>query len=164
MDREAWLAAIHGVSKSRTRLSDWTELIRGLTVVPPPYPPAHLMPALKCSKTILLKEGRKRQKVIFQREKENLSCAIAHRHAALPAHCGAGVCSRDLLSRCLVGGQIQYEGLRHLCARLSAPPSSRAPSVSGFDCFQLPSVFLERGSSVPVKKGGRLIDHWLSWF
>ena len=26
MDREAWSAAIHGVSKSRTRLSDWTEL------------------------------------------------------------------------------------------------------------------------------------------
>ena len=26
MDREAWLAAIHGVTKSRTRLSDWTEL------------------------------------------------------------------------------------------------------------------------------------------
>ena len=26
MDREAWLAAIHGVSKSRTRLRDWTEL------------------------------------------------------------------------------------------------------------------------------------------
>ena len=27
MDREAWSAAIHGVAKSRTRLSDWTELI-----------------------------------------------------------------------------------------------------------------------------------------
>ena len=25
MDREAWRAAIHGVTKSRTRLSDWTE-------------------------------------------------------------------------------------------------------------------------------------------
>ena len=25
MDREAWRAAIHGVAKSRTRLSDWSE-------------------------------------------------------------------------------------------------------------------------------------------
>ena len=24
MDREAWSAAVHGVSKSRTQLSDWT--------------------------------------------------------------------------------------------------------------------------------------------
>ena len=28
MDREAWRAAIHGVSKSRTRLSDWSDLIQ----------------------------------------------------------------------------------------------------------------------------------------
>ena len=26
MDREAWLAAVHGIAKSRTRLSEWTEL------------------------------------------------------------------------------------------------------------------------------------------
>ena len=26
MDREAWSVAVHGVAKSRTRLSDWTEL------------------------------------------------------------------------------------------------------------------------------------------
>ena len=26
MDREVWPGAVHGVTKSRTRLSDWTEL------------------------------------------------------------------------------------------------------------------------------------------
>ena len=29
MDREAWRAVIHGVAKSRTRLSNWTELNNG---------------------------------------------------------------------------------------------------------------------------------------
>ena len=47
MDREAWRAAIHGVAKSRTRLSDWTELnwtelsvYMSITIshfIPPPY-------------------------------------------------------------------------------------------------------------------------------
>ena len=31
MDREAWRAAVHGVARSRTWLSDWTELSTGLT-------------------------------------------------------------------------------------------------------------------------------------
>ena len=26
MDREAWRSAVHGVTKSQTQLSDWTEL------------------------------------------------------------------------------------------------------------------------------------------
>ena len=26
MDREAWYAAVHGVTKNQSRLSDWTEL------------------------------------------------------------------------------------------------------------------------------------------
>ena len=33
MDREAWRAAIHGVTKSRTRLSDLTELMR-VVIIP----------------------------------------------------------------------------------------------------------------------------------
>ena len=27
-DREAWRAAVHGVAKNQTQLSDWTELIQ----------------------------------------------------------------------------------------------------------------------------------------
>ena len=33
MDREAWCAAIHGVTKSWTRLSDWTELNSWFTIL-----------------------------------------------------------------------------------------------------------------------------------
>ena len=33
MGREAWRAAVHGVSKSWTQLSDWTELIRSTSIL-----------------------------------------------------------------------------------------------------------------------------------
>ena len=33
MDREAWRAAVHGVTKSRTQLSDWTEQINTIKYV-----------------------------------------------------------------------------------------------------------------------------------
>ena len=33
MDREAWRAAVHGVAKSQTRLSNWTELISFISVL-----------------------------------------------------------------------------------------------------------------------------------
>ena len=39
IDREAWCAVIHGVAKSRTRLSNWTELNwTGHTIVTPDIP------------------------------------------------------------------------------------------------------------------------------
>ena len=33
MDREAWRAEVHGVAKSQTRLSDWTELLSNHSVI-----------------------------------------------------------------------------------------------------------------------------------
>ena len=42
MDREAWCAAVHGVAKSGTQLSDWTELITEYSLLTPEAPFSHL--------------------------------------------------------------------------------------------------------------------------
>ena len=39
MDRKAWRAMVHGVARSQTRLSDWTELISLIFSCPPPFYP-----------------------------------------------------------------------------------------------------------------------------
>ena len=47
MDREGWCAAVHGVAKSGTRLSDWTELVCNSTMQP-------LAKEISCQSTGLL--------------------------------------------------------------------------------------------------------------
>ena len=42
MDREALCASVHGVTKSRTQLSDWTELITEYSLLTPEAPFSHL--------------------------------------------------------------------------------------------------------------------------
>ena len=44
MDKVAWRAAVHGVTKSRTRLSDWTELnMDSLVALPRLVSPRHII-------------------------------------------------------------------------------------------------------------------------
>ena len=44
MDREAWCTAVHGVTKSRTQLSDWTELnISHAQIIKPLINSSHLI-------------------------------------------------------------------------------------------------------------------------
>ena len=58
MDREAWRAAVHGVAKSWTRLSYWTELILKppFNLSPPPWQPQSVPYGLFCL-SVLLRSG-----------------------------------------------------------------------------------------------------------
>lgn len=72
------------------------------------------------------------QKVIFRREKKRkLRCAVIHQHAAIPfvgqVSVGDASCPPAWWQKCSVRGSgTSVPGF-------SAPSSSRAPSVSGFD-------------------------------
>ena len=44
MDREAWHAAVHGVTKSQTQLSNWTKLNWGCTTLEMTYLPGFTLP------------------------------------------------------------------------------------------------------------------------
>ena len=51
MDREAWCAAVHGVAKSQTQLSDWTETETELKHFGIVFPQAY--PIIKTPQTVL---------------------------------------------------------------------------------------------------------------
>ena len=67
MDREAWRAVIHGVTRSQTRLSDWSDLIWTLPnslissflVVPLRFSMYSVMPSTQKQKCISMEQARK---------------------------------------------------------------------------------------------------------
>ena len=57
MDREAWHAVVHGVAKSRTRLSDWTEHVISFVIQEPQ--------SFLNASTILISTMRNKQKYVY---------------------------------------------------------------------------------------------------
>ena len=71
MDREAWCAAVHGVAKSQTGLSDWTELNRMNEVRIQKSPKAHLLCHLPRAWVSSIRVFSLPEQRIFQNAKAN---------------------------------------------------------------------------------------------
>ena len=54
MDEEAWRSAVHGVTKSWTRLQDWAELNCSSTPADSPVPWGHRLSVLQVNSTLML--------------------------------------------------------------------------------------------------------------
>ena len=98
MDREAWRAAVHGVTKSRTRLSNWTELNSSALTVPSRSLCAHRPLVLPSSRSTVCEghhyctwtEPSKYVEVFLERS------ILAHHHGAVHMAnptCIFGVCA-----------------------------------------------------------------------
>ena len=61
MDREAWRAVIHGVAKSWTRLSDWTELNWGMQMESGEDSNRDLQRELNCSEILRAEKSNENQ-------------------------------------------------------------------------------------------------------
>ena len=70
MDREAWRAAIHGIAKSQTRLSNWTE-VSPLCIENDPEYKSCLVSGILIGlwiKSLLLRMGKKEQKKMVKKK------------------------------------------------------------------------------------------------
>ena len=69
IDREAWRAAVHGVTKSQTRLSDWTELNPWMIQVKNSYVPSGL-----CTECIPLVEKKSHKNASALQPRDGRGC------------------------------------------------------------------------------------------
>ena len=107
MDREAWRAAVHGVAKSSTRLSDWTELNWGCDqIVPQSFSgfstgkkrSGHMFSVLLPATVLSLLDGIKRQRAFVFIPFNGLAVTLsilALEESVLTLHTQFSHCIRD---------------------------------------------------------------------
>ena len=71
MDRESWRAVVHGVTKSQTRLSDWSDLIWSDSLVPTRNGFQGILEGERNKTSFLNEKKKKREDVIINKTKYN---------------------------------------------------------------------------------------------